>query len=102
MSLVEYCLSWGQWPPGEAGARAYEAENGLPDPQVPCRALLGSAMVAYFRGGRDGARSVLVAAEPEVLKGMVRLLFVVAAGSGGALPEEQIVRLMRTVCKDVL
>jgi hypothetical protein len=102
MSLIEYCLSWGQWPPGEAGAAAYEAENGPLDSRLPCRALLGAAMLGYFRGGRDGARSVLVAADRDVLRGAVRLLFVVAAGSGGMLTPEQISRLMQTVCKDVL
>ena len=102
MALVEYVLSWAQWPPGEAGARAYEADHGLPTPRPPNVELVDEAMLGYFRGGRDGARTVLVHADRDVLKGAVKLLFVVAAGSGGMLAAEQITRLMQTVGKDAV
>jgi hypothetical protein len=102
MALVEYALSWGQWPPGEAGAAAYEADHGLPKPQSPCIELVDAAMLGYFRGGRDGARSVLVHADHDVLKGALRLLFVVAASCGAGMTEKKITRLMQTVCRDVL
>lgn len=97
MALIEYCLSWGNWPPGEAGARAYEAEHGAADPQMPCLTLINGAMLAYFRGGRNGAKSVLAHAPLDTLRGAVRLLFVTAAGTGGAMTGQQIARLLETV-----
>lgn len=102
MALAEYALSWGQWPPGEAGARAYEADHGLPKPRPPSVVVMDEALLGYFRGGRDGARTVLVHADRDALKGATKLLFVVAAGSGGMLPAEQIMRLMQTVCSDAV
>jgi hypothetical protein len=99
--LVQYVLAWGEYPPGETGARQVEAERPA-DPRTPASNTMTAAIAAYLRGEDSAAFATLLQADEDAVRGAVRLLFVVAAGSGGQLGDAEIDVLLAEVCRGVL
>lgn len=97
--LTQFILSGGHYGTGPEAAERYLAQQPAPSPELPVLTTMHQLNATFIRRGSDAAKGFLLVQPEQVVRGVARYQFCVAAGCAG-YPRQHMDALRDELCVD--